>query len=133
MRPGDLRVLGDQAAWAFVDQAAQDGSSADLLSIDLRHRRTGSVTFVARNALRYALVGSGKIVVLIFRENSTQVRFAEDQRPIQDFAAQRADEALADRVHPGCLDGADQNSGAEASAGGWLAGRPRRGSRGSSL
>jgi hypothetical protein len=29
------------------------------------------------------------------------VRFAEDQRSVEDFAAQRADEALADRVHPG--------------------------------
>ena len=40
-------------------------------------------------------------LVLIFREDGSQVRFAEDQRPIEDFAAQRADEALADRVHPG--------------------------------
>jgi hypothetical protein len=51
-------------------------------------------------------------VRLIFRENSVQVRLTEDQRPVEDFAAQRADEALADRVHPGCLDGADQNPGA---------------------
>jgi hypothetical protein len=80
----------------FVDQAAQDGSSADLLSIDAGHHRAGSVTFVARDALRYALVGpGGVVVVLIFRQDGSQVRFAEDQRLVEDFAAQRADEALA--------------------------------------
>ena len=50
--------------------------------------------------------------LLIFRENGAQVRLTEDQRPVEDFAAQRADETLADRVHPGWLDGADQNPGA---------------------
>ena len=50
-----FRVSG--GVGVFVDQAAQDGSSADLLSIDVGHRRAGSVTFVARDALRYALVG----------------------------------------------------------------------------
>jgi len=43
-------------------------------------------------------------VRLIFHENGTQVRLTEDQRPVEYFAAQRADEALADRVHPVGLD-----------------------------
>jgi hypothetical protein len=37
---------------------------------------------------------------------------AEDQHAVQEFAAQGADKAFADRVHPGCLDGADQDPGA---------------------
>ncbi len=37
---------------------------------------------------------------------------AEDQHAVQEFAAQGADQAFADRVHPGCLDGADQDPGA---------------------
>jgi len=81
--------------------------------IDVGHYRAGSVTFVGRDALRYALVGlGGVVVVLIFGEDGSQVRFAEDQRSAGDFAAQRADQALAGRVHPGCLDGGDQDSGA---------------------
>ena len=60
----------------FVDQSAQDGSSVDLLSIDVGHHRAGSVTFAGRDALGYALVGpGGAVVVLIFREDSSQVRF----------------------------------------------------------
>ena len=35
-----------------------------------------------------ALVGPGGVVVrLIFREHGAQVRLAEDQRPVEDFAA----------------------------------------------
>jgi hypothetical protein len=37
---------------------------------------------------------------------------AEDQRPVEYLAAQRADEALADRIHPRRQDGAHQDSGA---------------------
>ena len=113
MRPSDLRLLGDQAAWVYsLIRPLRTGLRSDLLSIDVGHHRAGGVTFVGRDALRYALVGpGGVVVVLIFREDGSQVRFAEDQRPVEDFAAQRADEALADRVHPGCLDGADQNPG----------------------
>jgi hypothetical protein len=82
--------LGSGGVGVLDDQAAQDGSSADLLSIDVGHHRAGSVTFVGRDALRYALVGSGGVaVVLTFREDGSQVRFAEDQRPVEDLAAQR--------------------------------------------
>jgi hypothetical protein len=41
----------------LVDQAAQDGSSADLLFVDVGHHRAESVTFAGRDALRYALMG----------------------------------------------------------------------------
>jgi hypothetical protein len=34
---------------------------------------------------------------------------AEDQRPVEYLAAQGADEAFADRVHAGSLDGCSQD------------------------
>jgi hypothetical protein len=48
---------------------------------------------------------------------------AEDQHAVQEFAAQGAGKAFADRVRPGCLDGADQDPG----AGGLEDGVERRG------
>src|SRR5256886_14602468 len=36
---------------------------------------------------------------------------AEDQHPVEEFSAQGADEALADRVHPRSLDSSTQNPG----------------------
>jgi hypothetical protein len=47
----------------LVDQAAQDGFSADLLCVDAGHRGAGSVRFVVGDALRYALVRPGCVVV----------------------------------------------------------------------
>jgi hypothetical protein len=97
----------------FVDQAAQDGSSVDPCHVEVGHGDAGGVTICAGDMLIDALVWSGRVVMrLIFREDGAQVRLAEDQRPVEDLAAQRAYEALADRVHPGCLDSADQDSGA---------------------
>ena len=37
------------------------------------------------------------------------MRLAEDQRPVEYLAAQGADEAFADRVHAGSLDGCSQD------------------------
>jgi hypothetical protein len=47
----------------FVDQAAQDGFSADLLSVDVDHGGAGSVTSVAGDALGDALVRPGRPAV----------------------------------------------------------------------
>ena len=88
------------------------------------HGGAGSVTFVVGDVLCDALVRPGSVVArLIFRQNGAQVRLAEDQHPVQKLATQGADEALADRVHPGCLDGGDEDSG----AGGLEDGVQRRG------
>ena len=78
MRPGD-RILGNQAAWVY--------SLIRPLRTGLRRIccLSTSVT-IAQGASRssagtrcYALVGpGGVVVVLIFRKNGSQVRFAED-------------------------------------------------------
>src|SRR5206468_9558360 len=73
----------------------------------------GSVTIAVGDVLCDALVRPGRVVVrLIFRKYSAQVRLAEDQRPVEEFAPQGADEALADRVHAGRLNGDAQDRGA---------------------
>src|ERR1019366_7585334 len=54
---GDLQVFRlSGGVRVLVDQAAQDGFSADLLCVDAGHRGAGSVRFVVGGALRYALV-----------------------------------------------------------------------------
>ena len=104
---------GSGGVRVFVDQAAQDGSSVDSYGAGVGHGGPGDVTVAAGDVLCDALVRPGGVVMrLIFRENGAQVRLIEDQRPVEDFAAQRADETLADRVHPRCPDGAEQNPGA---------------------
>jgi hypothetical protein len=80
----------------FVDQAVEDRFSADLLCVDVGHGSAERVTVAVGDTLRDTLVRPGRVVVhLIFREDVTQVRLAEDQRPVEDFAAQSADKALA--------------------------------------
>ena len=96
----------------LVDQAAQDGFSADLPCVDVGQSRAVSVTFVGRDALGDALVRPGGVVVrLVLGQDGAQVCLAEDQHVVQHLAAQGADEALADRVHPRRLDRAAQNPG----------------------
>jgi hypothetical protein len=103
----------DQAACVFVDQAAQDGSSVDPRGAGVGQGEAGGGRIPAGDMLCGALVRPGGVVVLlVLREDGAQVRLAEDQRPAGDLAAQGAGRALADRVHAGCLDGADQDSGA---------------------
>ena len=54
---GDLHVFRPSGrVCVFVDQAAQDSFSADLLAVDVGHRGRGSVKFVVGDTLRYALV-----------------------------------------------------------------------------
>jgi hypothetical protein len=52
IRHGDLQVFHASASvGVFVDQAAQDGFSADLLSVDVGHRGAGGAGFVVGDAL----------------------------------------------------------------------------------
>jgi len=52
-------------------------------------------------ALADALVGPGGVVMLlVLGQDRAQVRLVQDQGPVEDLTTQRADEALADRVHP---------------------------------
>ena len=43
---------------------------------------------------------AGVVVLLVFGQDGSQVRSAEDEAAVKEFAPQGADEALADRVHP---------------------------------
>jgi hypothetical protein len=54
----------------------------------------------------------GVVVLLVFGQDGSQVRFAEDEATIKEFAPQRANEALADRVHPRRLHSGAQDRGA---------------------
>jgi hypothetical protein len=62
--PGDLQVfraLG--GVGVFVDQSAQDRFSADPGAVDVGYGGAGSVRFVVGDALGYALVRPGRVVV----------------------------------------------------------------------
>src|SRR3984957_20294867 len=66
-----------------------------------------------RGALVDALMRPGGVVVLlVLGQDGPQVRFAENEAAIEELAPQRADEALAGRVHPRRLDGGARNGGA---------------------
>jgi hypothetical protein len=97
----------------LVDQAARDGFSADLLSVDVGQGGAGSVRFLVGDALGDALVRPGGVVVhLVLGQDGAQMPLAENQYPVEDLAAQGTNEALAGRVHARRLDGADQDLGA---------------------
>ena len=88
-------------ACVLVDQAVEDRFSTDVLCVDVGHGGADTVAFVVGNVLRDTLVGPGGVVVrLVFGQDGLQVLLAEDQDAVQEFAAQGADQALADRVAP---------------------------------
>jgi hypothetical protein len=71
------------------------------------------MVFSVWDALADPLMRAGRVVVLlVLGQDGAQVGFAEDQHPVQEFTAQRVDEALAGRVHPRSLDGGLQDGGA---------------------
>jgi len=64
----------------FVDQAAQDGSSADLFCVDVGHGGAGSARFVVGDVLGYALVRPGSVVVdPVLGQDGAQMRVADNQ------------------------------------------------------
>ncbi len=109
-----------QAACMYsFNQAVDDGLSLDPRGVGVGHGDVENAPFVVGDMLAYALVGPGHVAVrLIVREDGAQVRFAGNQCPVEDFAAQRPGEAFADRVHAGRLDGADQDPGVGCLEGG---------------
>src|ERR1039458_3420220 len=104
-----FRVLG--GIRVFVDQAAQDGFSADLSCVDVGHGGAGSATFIVRDALGDALMPGGVVVHLVFGQDRVQMPAAEDQHPVQYRSAQGADEAFAGRIHARRLDSGTQDPG----------------------
>jgi len=97
----------------LIDEAAQDRFSSDSLGIEVGHGDAGHVVQAAGDALGDALVRLGCVVVrLVFGQDGAQMPLAEDQEPVQELAAQGADEPFADRVHPRSLDRGAQDRGA---------------------
>jgi hypothetical protein len=111
---GDLQVFrASRGVRVFVDQAAQDRFSADLLCVDVGHGGAGSVRFVVGDVLGDALVRPGRVVVrLVLGQDGAQMSLAEDQDAVEEFSAEGADEAFADRVHARSLDGGEQDPSA---------------------
>ena len=59
----------------------------DPFAVEVGNGEVATVVFAVGDALGDALVRPGRVVVrLIFREEGVQVRLAEDQRPVEDFA-----------------------------------------------
>ena len=71
------------------------------------------MVFSVGDALADPLMRAGGVVVLlILGQDSAQLCLAEDQHPVQELTAQRADKALAGRVHARNLDSGPQDRGA---------------------
>ena len=103
---------GSGGSLVFVDQTAQDRFSADLTRAEVWCGDAGT-GFSVGDALVDALVRPGGVVVLlVLGEDGAQVRLVQDQGPVEELTAQRADEALADRVHPRRLHGRAHDGGA---------------------
>ncbi len=113
-KAGCLRLVrASGGGYVLVDQAAQDGFSADPLDAGIRHDGQGSVGSGIRDALGDALVWpAGVVVNLVFGQYGAQMLLAKDQHAVQALAAQGPDEAFASRVHARSLDGCAQYPGA---------------------
>ena len=67
----------------LVDQAVEDGFSADLLWVNVCHGRGVSVALVIGDALGDALVRPGRVVVpLVSGQDCAQVYLAQDQHTV---------------------------------------------------
>src|SRR5450755_1682683 len=111
---GDLQVIrGSGGVRVLVDQAAQDGFSADVLCADVDRGGAGASCSPSVTRWADALVRPGHLVVgLVVGQDGAQMPLAEDQHADEEFAAQGAGEAFADRVHVRRLDGGAQDPGA---------------------
>ena len=71
---GDLQVFSALGgACIFVDQAVEDGFSADLPFVDVGYGRAASAAFVVGDALGDALMRTGRVVV---RQSRSKIGFA---------------------------------------------------------
>src|SRR3954468_12140158 len=86
----ELRLCG---VVVFTDHARYDGSSPDGPRVGKVGRVPGRQCLKARRSLAPRLVRSGSVVVgQVFAEYQFQMAFAEDQDPVQEFAAEGADD-----------------------------------------
>ena len=96
----------------LVDQAVEDGFSADPLAVEAGFGAVARAMFSLADVLGDALVRPGHVVVrLILSQHGAQMSFAEDQHAVEELTAQGADEPLADCVHARSLDGGTQDPG----------------------
>src|ERR1035437_3796936 len=97
----------------LVDQAAQGRFSADLADAEVPCDDAGRMDRAVGDALADALMRPGGVVVLlVFGQAGSQVACAGGGAALRERAPQGAGEALADRVHPGCLQSGAQDRGA---------------------
>jgi hypothetical protein len=90
----DLHVSGGQAArrYSFI-RPFRTGFWAGPAGVEGRCGAVGSVGLARGSALVDALVGPGRVVVhVVLGQDGAQVRLAQDQHAVQEFAAQRADQ-----------------------------------------
>src|SRR5579862_823067 len=96
----------------LVDQAVEDGFSADPLAVEAGFGAVAGVMFSLGDVLGDALVRLDHVVVrLILSQHGAQMSFAEEQHAVEEPTAQGADQPLADRVHARSLDGGTQDPG----------------------
>ena len=82
----------------FADHSRDDGFSPDGSRVG---RVPDGLRLDVRGPLLPGLVRPVAVVVdQLLTEYQGQVAFAEDQAPVQEFAAKGADDAFTDRIHP---------------------------------
>ncbi len=85
----------------------------DPFAVEVGNGDVATVVLAVGDTLGDALVRPSRVEVhLVFGQDGAQMALPEDQHAVQELAAQGANEALADRVHPRSLDGGAQDSGA---------------------
>ena len=95
--PVVLQVSG--GVRVFVDQAVEDGFSADPFNAGVGCGDEGSMAFAVGDTLRDALVRPSHVVVrLVLGQDGAKMRLTENQHAVEELSAQGADEPLADRV-----------------------------------
>ena len=112
---GCLTGRGYQVLWVPAGRgpAAQHRFSADPFAVDVDHGGAGSVAFIVWDALAYALVRPGRVVVrLVLGQDGTQMSLAEDQHAIQELSAQGAWPCARRSGSCAAPDGSAQNPGA---------------------
>src|SRR5690349_2144763 len=98
----------------FVDDSRDDRFSADRSQVG---HVSDELRFDIRGPLPPGLMRPVAVIMdHVLAQHQDQVTFPEDQRPVQQFASEGPDDALADCIHPGRLrQGGDdpQSSGLE--------------------
>jgi hypothetical protein len=87
----------------LVDEAAEDGGSADAVGGQVGDRRPGSVFGVGWVLVEGPVRPVAVVVGRVLLQHACQVLLVDDQGPVEELSSKCADEAFADRVRPGRL------------------------------